>query len=117
MPSPRLLSRSSKADFVLPTACPFDDERLVREPVESGRPLPQADPGGETSASPGPLGRIRSGLLRSWSDTRFLDAHRLYERLGYVRTGETRDLHDLSNTTEFFFVKELESGRAAGAVG
>jgi predicted GNAT family N-acyltransferase/RimJ/RimL family protein N-acetyltransferase len=48
-----------------------------------------------------------AGRIELWSDTRFLDAHRLYERLGYVRTGRTRDLHDLSNTTEFFFVKEL----------
>jgi putative acetyltransferase len=25
-----------------------------------------------------------------WSDTRFLDAHRLYEDLGYQRTGQQR---------------------------
>lgn len=42
-----------------------------------------------------------------WSDTRFIDAHRLYTRLGYRATGRTRDLHDLSNTTEYEFVKEL----------
>lgn len=46
--------------------------------------------------------------IELWSDTRFLDAHRLYERLGYVRTGQSRDLHDLSHTTEFFFVKDLQ---------
>jgi GNAT superfamily N-acetyltransferase len=47
-----------------------------------------------------------------WSDTRFLDAHRLYERLGYVRGPETRDLHDLSRTTEFYFRKRLTAAPA-----
>ena len=42
-----------------------------------------------------------------WSDTRFEDAHRLYERRGYVRGTETRDLHDKSNSTECYFRKEL----------
>jgi GNAT superfamily N-acetyltransferase len=42
-----------------------------------------------------------------WSDTRFLDAHRFYERRGYRPTGRTRDLHDISETTELFFEKEL----------
>jgi putative acetyltransferase len=47
-----------------------------------------------------------------WSDTRFTNAHRLYERLGYVRTGETRDLGDVSNSVEFFFRKEMNSQSA-----
>jgi putative acetyltransferase len=42
-----------------------------------------------------------------WSDTRFEDAHRHYERLGYTRAAETRELHDLSNTVEYQFRKEL----------
>lgn len=42
-----------------------------------------------------------------WSDTRFTTAHAVYERCGYRRTGRTRDLHDLSNTTEFHFEKEI----------
>jgi predicted GNAT family N-acyltransferase/RimJ/RimL family protein N-acetyltransferase len=42
-----------------------------------------------------------------WSDTRFLDAHRLYEGLGYRRLPETRELHDPSNTTEYAFEKDL----------
>lgn len=42
-----------------------------------------------------------------WSDSRFLDAHQLYARLGYVDTGERRELHDLSHTTEVGFVKAL----------
>lgn len=38
-----------------------------------------------------------------WSDTRFLDAHRQYERRGYVRGPTTRELHDKSATVEYFF--------------
>jgi putative acetyltransferase len=49
-----------------------------------------------------------------WSDTRFLDAHRLYERLGYVATGETRELHDPSDTTERRFRRELTDDRVRG---
>ena len=47
-----------------------------------------------------------SRFVELWSDTRFLEAHAFYEALGYRRTGRTRDLHDLSHTTEFHFVKE-----------
>ena len=42
-----------------------------------------------------------------WSDTRFVDAHRLYERCGYAQTGRTRRLHDPSETTEYHFVHTL----------
>jgi len=42
-----------------------------------------------------------------WSDTRFVTAHAVYARLGYERTGRTRDLHDLSRSTEYHFVKAL----------
>ncbi len=42
-----------------------------------------------------------------WSDTRFVDAHRLYEACGYVPTGRTRRLHDPSDTTEYEFVRPL----------
>jgi GNAT superfamily N-acetyltransferase len=45
--------------------------------------------------------------LELWSDTRFTDAHRLYQRLGYARTGRQRDLRDLSATTEYQFHKTL----------
>jgi putative acetyltransferase len=40
-----------------------------------------------------------------WSDTRFDKAHRLYERLGYVRRNGLRALHDLSNSLEFHYIK------------
>jgi len=45
--------------------------------------------------------------VRLWSDTRFEDAHRLYERLGYVRLPGTRELHDLSGSSEYGYVKKL----------
>jgi putative acetyltransferase len=48
-----------------------------------------------------------AGRLRLWSDTRFADAHRLYERLGYIRLGEPRALGDISNSSEFGFEKSL----------
>lgn len=43
-----------------------------------------------------------------WSDTRFDTAHRVYEHLGYTRHDRTRELHDLSETVEFRFTKELD---------
>lgn len=42
-----------------------------------------------------------------WTDTRFETAHRVYQRLGYRRTGRTRALHDLSDTVEYHFLKDL----------
>lgn len=45
--------------------------------------------------------------IELWSDTRFTRAHRFYEREGYRKSGKTRDLHDISNTTEFHFIKSL----------
>jgi GNAT superfamily N-acetyltransferase len=49
--------------------------------------------------------------IELWSDTRFADAHRFYQRRGYTRSGPDRELHDLSRTTEHHFVKTL-AGRA-----
>lgn len=43
-----------------------------------------------------------------WSDTRFEDAHGLYDRLGYTRSPSSRELHDLSNTVEHNFTKRLD---------
>ena len=53
--------------------------------------------------------RCRAPFIELWSDTRFLDAHRLYRRLGYLETGASRELHDLSDTVELYFRKDLES--------
>jgi len=43
-----------------------------------------------------------------WTDTRFHLAHRVYRALGYEASGRTRDLLDLSETTEFHFQKRLD---------
>jgi len=45
--------------------------------------------------------------MELWSDTRFERAHRFYAREGYVKQRETRELGDISNTTEYMFVKQL----------
>ncbi len=52
--------------------------------------------------------RRRAGFIELWTDTRFSDAHRLYERLGYERQPETRELHDISDTVEIHFLKRLD---------
>jgi len=44
-----------------------------------------------------------------WTDTRFRDAHRLYERLGYVRADQMRVLHDASNSIEYRYDKDLRA--------
>lgn len=46
--------------------------------------------------------------LEAWSDTRFVDAHRLYERLGFARSPVTRDLDDPSCTCEAHFRLALD---------
>ncbi len=52
--------------------------------------------------------RERGGhTLILWSDTRFADAHRFYESRGCARGPGTRELHDPSSTTEFFYSKPL----------
>jgi putative acetyltransferase len=45
--------------------------------------------------------------VQLWSDSRFGDAHRFYERRGYARAGPDRELGDLSRTREHHFVKVL----------
>ncbi len=48
--------------------------------------------------------------IELWSDSRFLTAHRFYERFGYVRSGPDRELGDLSRTREHHYAKALASG-------
>jgi putative acetyltransferase len=45
--------------------------------------------------------------LMAWSDTRFATAHAVYTARGYVKQPETRDLGDVSNSTEFLFLRIL----------
>ena len=42
-----------------------------------------------------------------WTDTRFSLAHKVYEHMGYIKTGQTRELNDISQTTEFHFELNL----------
>ncbi len=48
-----------------------------------------------------------AALVELWSDTRFLDAHRLYECLGYAPDGRSRELHDISGSVERYFRKSI----------
>ncbi|MDQ0349786.1 GNAT family N-acetyltransferase [Ancylobacter vacuolatus] len=41
--------------------------------------------------------------IRLWTDTRFADAHRFYERCGFTREGPARECHDLSATWEYSY--------------
>jgi putative acetyltransferase len=47
------------------------------------------------------------GMLELWSDIRFTDAHRLYLGLGWEQLEETRHVDDLSDSTEFHFLKPM----------
>ena len=48
-----------------------------------------------------------AATVELWSDTRFKDAHRLYERRGYARGRKTRELHDASKSVEYYYRKDL----------
>jgi len=43
-----------------------------------------------------------------WTDTRFHQAHRFYERLGYQSDSRTRAIDDLSRSVEYFYSKRLK---------
>ena len=45
--------------------------------------------------------------MKLWSDTRFERAHRFYEKHGYMRQPALRELHDLSNSIEYHYVKSF----------
>jgi GNAT superfamily N-acetyltransferase len=47
--------------------------------------------------------------LELWSDTRFDQAHRFYERQSYVRRGGVRVLHDVSRSLEFGYAKPVNA--------
>ena len=55
-----------------------------------------------------------AATVELWTDTRFTDAHQLYESCGYQRQADTRELHDLSHSVEYRYIKDLGSGAAAG---
>lgn len=46
--------------------------------------------------------------MRLWTDTRFVDAHRFYEAVGFERLPGARELHDLSDTWEYPYRLRLD---------
>ncbi len=52
------------------------------------------------------IGRGATGMYLG-TDTRFTRARRFYVARGYARTGETRELHDISNSVEYGYAKLL----------
>tara|TARA_B100001029_G_scaffold174826_1_gene175401 strand:- start:699 stop:1172 length:474 start_codon:yes stop_codon:yes gene_type:complete len=42
-----------------------------------------------------------------WTDTRFKESHKTYKSLNYKKLKKTRKIHDVSNTTEYSFIKIL----------
>lgn len=50
---------------------------------------------------------MKADLMMLYTDSRFLDSHRLYERLGYVRQPGLLQRADASNSVEHVFTKRL----------
>ena len=48
-----------------------------------------------------------ASAVELWSDVKFEDAHRFYQRRGYQPDGRTRELHDLSDTVEYYFRRDF----------
>ena len=51
--------------------------------------------------------RLDADKIALWTDTRFKEAHQLYENRGFVGGAETRTLNDISNTVEYYYEKSL----------
>ncbi len=51
--------------------------------------------------------RREASRIILWTDTRFTNAHRLYEKRGFEGGSETRTLQDLSKTVEYYYEKPL----------
>jgi GNAT superfamily N-acetyltransferase len=47
------------------------------------------------------------GSLHLWTDTRFVPAHRMYEKVGFRMAGEIRSLHDINRSFEWKMVISL----------
>lgn len=48
-----------------------------------------------------------AAAIELWTDIQFVDAHRLYERLGFLRSPGRRTLEDASRSVEFHYRKAL----------
>ncbi len=63
---------------------------------------------GQLLAKAEALARERGAMIMIlWSDTRFRTAHAFYEKRGYRRGAEPRQLDDISNSSEYFFEHSL----------
>lgn len=51
--------------------------------------------------------RYQADMMMLYTDSRFLDAHRLYERLGYTRQPGLVQCTDASNSIEYVYTKKL----------
>ncbi len=51
--------------------------------------------------------KVGDRSLVLWTDLRFVEAHAFYRARGFVETGRTRLLHDVSNTTELEFTRPV----------
>lgn len=47
-----------------------------------------------------------------WTDTRFVEGHRFYEKAGFVRQPGLRALHDVAQSLEFHYRLDLNAGQA-----
>ncbi len=47
-----------------------------------------------------------------WTDTRFVEGHRFYEKAGFVRQPGLRALHDVAQSLEFYYRLDLKAGEA-----
>jgi putative acetyltransferase len=63
--------------------------------------------------------RLRGAhAIELWSDVKLHDAHRHYQRVGYVRGTAVRHVDDLSRTVQYYYRKELAHDAAGNvAVG
>ena len=50
---------------------------------------------------------MKAGMMMLYTDSRFLNAHRLYERLGYKRQPGLLHRADASNSVEYVYTKKL----------
>ena len=51
--------------------------------------------------------KLATGKIKLWTDTRFHEAHLLYEKRGFTGKVLTRKLEDVSQTTEYYYEKSL----------
>lgn len=74
--------------------------RLYLAPAARGRGIA----GALVRAVGGEARLLGASTLAAWSDTRLVDAHHRYLRLGFADSGARRELHDPAGTTEVRFV-------------